>query len=582
MPTTFLSTEQIKQYGRYSGEPTDEQLAHYFYLSQTDLEWIDKRRRPHNRLGFALQLCTLRFLGTFLANPVDAPSNVLAYLARQLKIADPTCISQYMERDTTHWEHSEEIQKRLGYQDFHSHPSYFRLVRWLYNKVWLHDERPGVLFDLATSRLIHQKILLPGASVLARLVGRIRSRASFGIYRELIKDLTGDQQKALLSLLEIPSDARMSILDNLRRAPTHVSSLTLKKALERIQTLRDLKISQIQTLGIPLSRKAKLAELAVGLKAQSIAQMGRSKKLAILLCFVQRYEAIATDEALEVFDLLINKYFQDIKLNQKKVRLRTAYDLDQAAIILSLACQIILNPEAQNEQLRRLIFDQVPQPKLQTANQTVMTLTSEAQDNSIKVIASKYSSARKFLPYFFKLLQFSGLPTAKPILDTLQFVKEQEEQKNKTFNLDDTPQEFIPTAWKWKPTIYPPKGQISKPHYVMCLMDQTRLAIRRRDLFIKPSLKWTDPRKELLQGDAWEKIRPAICRGLDLNEKAEDQLALLQKQLDECYHRTAANLKANPALRLEKENGKDRFILTPLEAEEEPLGLKELKERVRL
>lgn len=579
MPTSFLSPEQISQYGRYCGEPTDEQLAHYFYLSQTDLEWIDKRRRPHNRLGFALQLCTLRFLGTFLTNPIDVPSNVLVYLARQLKIADLACISQYMEREETHWEHADEIQKRLDYKDFHSYPGYFRLVRWLYSKVWLNDERPSVLFDLATSRLIHQKILLPGASVLARLVARIQSRASLGIYRELIKDLTDDQQKALLSLIEIPANERLSILDNLRRAPTHVSSVSLKRALERIKTLRDLEVGQIKTPSVPLSRKIKLAELAAGLKAQSIAQMNRSKQLATLLCFTQHYQAVAVDESLEVFDLLINKYLQDIKLSQKKVRLRTAYDLDRAANILSQACQYVLNPQIPAEQLREFIFAQVPEPKLQTATQRVVDLTAEAEDNSIKVIAQKYRSARRFLPYFLQLIRFSALPTAQPILDAIHFIKEQEEQKTKTFKLEDTPQAFIPDSWKQY--IYPTKDQISKPHYIMSLMEQLRLAIRRRDMFVKPSLKWTDPRRKLLQGEAWKKIRSAICRGLDRSEKAQDQLALLQKQLDECYYRTEANLENNSALRIEKKKGKDRFVLTPLEAQEGLPGLKRLKEKIQ-
>lgn len=579
MPTSFLSAEQISQYGRYCGEPTDEQLAHYFYLSQTDLEWIDKRRRPHNRLGFALQLCTLRFLGTFLTNPIDVPTPVLVYLARQLKIPDPACIAQYMERQTTHWEHANEIQKRLGYKDFHSHPGYFRLVRWLYSKVWLNDERPSVLFDLATSRLIHQKILLPGASVLTRLVARIRSRASLGIYQELAKGLTDDQQKALLSLIETPTNERLSLLDKLRRAPTHVSSVSLKSALERIETLRELKVSQIKTPGVPLSRKTKLAELAAGLKAQSIAQMNRSKQLATLLCFTQHYEAVAVDDALEVFDLLINKYLQDIKLSQKKVRLRTAYDLDRAANILSQACRHVLNPQIPDEQLRIFIFAQVSELRLQTATQQVVDLTAEAEDNSVKVIAEKYRSARRFLPHFLQLIHFSGLPTAQPILDALQFIKEQEEQKTRAFKFEDTPQAFITELWK--PYVYPTKDQISKPHYIMCLLEQLRLAIRRRDLFVKPSLKWTDPRKELLQDEAWEKIRPAICRGLDRSEKAEKQLALLQNQLDECYHRTATNLKDNSDLRIEQVKGKDRFILTPLEAQEELPGLKSLKEKIQ-
>lgn len=167
MPMSFLSSKQLNKYGRYNGEPTEEQLAHHFYLSSSDIEWINTHRRPYSKLGFALQLCTLRFLGTFLAKPTDVPPNVLAYVARQLKIADLGCISKYLNRPRTHWEHVEEIKEKLGYQDFHSHPHYFRLVRWLYNKVWLNDERPSVLFDLATSRLIHQKIILPGATVLA-------------------------------------------------------------------------------------------------------------------------------------------------------------------------------------------------------------------------------------------------------------------------------------------------------------------------------------------------------------------------------------------------------------------------------
>jgi hypothetical protein len=158
VPVEFLTSEQQKSYGHYGGEPTAAQLERYFYLDDRERQLVNRRRGTHNRLGFALQLCTVRFLGTFLSDPTDVPPSVVAYLAKQLSISEMDCLPHYLERETTHREHAGEIQKLYGYQDFGLQPQYWRLLRWLYERTWLSAERPSVLFDLTTARLVERKI----------------------------------------------------------------------------------------------------------------------------------------------------------------------------------------------------------------------------------------------------------------------------------------------------------------------------------------------------------------------------------------------------------------------------------------
>jgi hypothetical protein len=64
-------------------------------LDDEDRKLLDLRRGERMKAGFALQLVTVRWLGTFLEDPLDAPGEVLDFVAGQLGIADPSVVKQY-------------------------------------------------------------------------------------------------------------------------------------------------------------------------------------------------------------------------------------------------------------------------------------------------------------------------------------------------------------------------------------------------------------------------------------------------------------------------------------------------------
>jgi hypothetical protein len=112
----------------------------------------------------------------------------VGYLARQLGVADTGGLRRYaageMRRD-----HVAAIRRSYGYRDFHEGSEAAALSRWLANRAWVSAERPSVLFDLATARLVERKVLLPGVTVLSRLVARVRDQAAPRLWRTLARPL---------------------------------------------------------------------------------------------------------------------------------------------------------------------------------------------------------------------------------------------------------------------------------------------------------------------------------------------------------------------------------------------------------
>ena len=565
MPVSFLTAEQERCYGRYAGEPNTDQLARHFHLDDADRELAAAKRWDHMRLGFAVQLGTVRFLGTFLDDPVDVPPGVTGDLARQLEIADPACLALYRE-GRVRWQHAREIRASFGYREFADPFVRFRLARWLYALCWTGTDRPSVLFDRATVWLVTEKVLLPGASALERLVARIRARAARRLWRTLASDVTREQRAQLDALLVAGEGGRPSLLDRLRDGPYLRSGAELSRAVGRLDEVRALTLGLPTIAHVPPGRVTALARFATVAKAQAVARMPLERRMATLLAFVRTLEASAQDDVLDLFDIVVTTLFTDAAKIGKKARLRTLRDLDAAALQIRRAGGVLMDDAVEDGAVRQTAFAIVPRAMLAAALEQIDAIVRPPGDLYFTELRAQTGKLR-FLPAMLRSVAFGATPAGQPTLDAVRHLRSTDGRGP----APSAPLGFVPSGWKRQ--VKAPDGGVDSLGYRLCLLDSMRIGIRRRDLFASPSLRYADPRIGLLAGPAWEAARPSICRTLGLSTDARAEVARLAGRLDAAYRDTAANLPENAAVQVD---GND-LVLSALDKLEEPASLVALR-----
>lgn len=114
MPVQFLNRTDHARLNCYPDEVVREDLASFFQLSAEEVASVTLLRGEHNRLGYALTLCGLRYLGFFV--PVTSvPGEVVAYVAEQLG-AEAGVLKAYGGRERTLREHQSSAAQQLGFR----------------------------------------------------------------------------------------------------------------------------------------------------------------------------------------------------------------------------------------------------------------------------------------------------------------------------------------------------------------------------------------------------------------------------------------------------------------------------------
>ena len=187
-------------------------------------------------------------------------------------------------------------------------------------------------------------------------------------------------------------------------------------------------------------------------------------------------------------------------------------------------------------------------------------------------LQTRYRRVRLFLPTLLHQVHFEAAPAGAAVVAALEYLKRREAPARAQ---DVAPSAVVTTAWRRY--VYGANDAVDHRAYTFCVLDQLREALRRRDVFVTPSWRYADPRRNLLAGAEWEAARPIMCRTLGYSPRPEPILAALSDELDQTYRAVAARLPNNPAVRFERIDGKDELIVSPLDKVEEPAALVALR-----
>lgn len=545
MPVEFLTAEQEARYGQFADPPTPDQLAHYFWLDDADKTLVGRYRGAHNRLGFAVQLGTVRFLGTFVPDLQTIPANVIQYMAHQLNL-DAAALLRYDDGDRR-WDHTRDIRQAYGYRDFSDPSRHWRFVRWLYARAWLHPERPSVLFDQATAYLVEHKIVLPGVTTLVRQVAQVRDRAQIRLWTRLAAWPTGDQRVALEALLVPDPASHQTGLDRLRHPSIRVSITGLLATCDRLEQIRALGSAAWPLTGIPQRRLKTLARYAATARAQAVSQLTALRRRATLVAFAVVFAHSAQDDLVDLLIRWLMDLFARSDRQGQRHRLRTLKDLDGAARQLRQACTVLLDETTTDADVRATIFAQIPKTTVQQAIRQVDALTAEPDTSmALQDLFRHYGTIRRVLPRLWTLLPLHATPAGQPILDAWHFVRDHDGQARRKW-------EGAPTTGlkaPWRAAVVSNQGQVHPRAYTLWTVSQLIDGLRHHDLYLSQSERYGDPRAQLLEGEGWQTVRSHVLRTLNWAPQADDALKPLATALDTAYRQTAARWEDNAAVRL--------------------------------
>ena len=403
------------------GVPTDEDsLIRHYTLSPSDRLEIEVRRRKHNQLGFAVQLCMMRHPGRALMVHEIPPRAMLNYIAEQLD-ADPESFRSYARREETRREHIAHLLSYFGKRTATAQDRRAALLSAV-ETATATDKGHSIAQAIVTT-LRERKVLLPAPDTIERIgfAGRViaRRRAEAA----LISGLSAEKLQSLDDLLTVDPEIRQTRFHWLRSAPDAPGATNLVTLTDRIAFIRALDIDPRLQARIHSGRWEQMVREGDVTPAWLAADFNASRRRATIIAQIIKLGQKLTDAAVTMFIKLIGRLFSQANNRKKQRHVNTRMETAKALRLFLDTISALQCANDNDEDAIETLDRHVGWHRLVQAKPTLAAMVEDNDASPLLIAAEQYANVRNYAGRFLLTFTFHSSRRYDPLLAAIETLR---------------------------------------------------------------------------------------------------------------------------------------------------------------
>lgn len=523
--------------------PTAEpDLVRHWTLGDADLVAVNQRRRDRNRLGFAVQLCALRYPGRLLRPGELIPADALRFVAEQLGI-HPDVLASYATRFQTRYEQLGDLRTAFGFADLT--PALRRdILGWLLPVALATTSAPGIAQALM-EELRRRSLIAPGPFVIEQLVAAALIMAERHVAGQLTRNLSPAQTEALDALLTSKEGTPLSVLGWARQPPGAPGHKALARIVDQLTRLRAVGLDPACAEGVHPERLRKLAREGGRYTAQHLRALSLLRRRATLVATVLDTTARLTDDGVGLFDRAVGRMFRRAEAREEGTLLRDARAINDKVRLLVRLGGALIAAKQSDADLDGAVADSVGWERLAASVAEAERLARPDKVDLPALAARAWPVLHRLGPLFLDAFKLRAVPAAAATLRAVELLQIAYNSGGRRWP-KSLPTSFLRPAWRDAVLDSSGKGnaeqrRIWEAATLLALRDR----LRAGDIWVEGSRQWRAVEDQLIPPALFAAMREAGPLPVAVPATAEEYLtgrrALLERRMGEVSAKAAAD-----------------------------------------
>jgi len=545
MEEEILTPAERLRFDELPPQISESDVVRYFTLSPHEIALALTFRGAVNQIGFALQLCTLRYIGRFPTDTKHVNRRVIEFIARQLDVS--VLSFDYPIRERTKWEHQEKIRQLTGFRTF-DEATQSDLSVALKEQAFQCNQS-SALMAFAREKLYQDRIIRPPANTLERLIAHIKKQTDAEIFSFLYNQLDETMKQNLSKLLVVEEGEHFSPLQSLKKPPPLASPNALLALMRQMEHIQGIGIDTLDFSRLSENKLKYLAQLGKGYSTSPMLRFQAEKRYSLMACFLKEKLTETIDTSIDMYDALITAIIRRSQNDLDNLTQEVAKEKNELVILLKDLGTAILDEHIEDGWVRQWIYTEIiPRNQLKQKVETCELLARPADYNCLDFVETRYNYTRQFSPRFLETLVISPTGEEDDLFRAVQLIR-QWNQENQRKIPPDAPTGFVPKSW-----MEPMKqadGTLDRHFYELCALVKLRDALRAGDIWVSGSRRYLPIMDYLFDDDHWKQNREKYYQQLGLPQDPHHFLAQVTERFATVSQRVEATIPHNPFAAIE-------------------------------